>query len=197
MINQLLSLDPGPDTLLAFRYWIHGFAIQTIIYGINVVLFLMTTWVLGLHIFKGLRTNRFHRHHLFQNSILLSFTITIFTFSTVYMGHQGIVTADAWTRFLQGENIADVPIVVFKDRAALVTACSAVSVLVNWGTVSILVSTSHSFPEFHSNDEASYGGVRFIGRSSLCFPLRLWHSLMQLLPFVLVSPHNCPISAST
>lgn len=190
MINQFRSLDHEPDPPPAFQYWIHGFAIQTIIYGINVVLFLMTTWVLGIHIFKGLRTNRFHRHHLLQNSILLSFTITIFAFSTVYMGHQGIVTADAWTRFLQGENRADVPNVVFKDRAALVTACSTVSVLVNWGTVSILVSTSRPFPEFHSNDGASYGGVRFIGRSCPCFPLRLWHSLMQLLPFVLVSSHS-------
>lgn len=188
MVNQFRSLGDDLDPI-KFRYWIHGFALQTIIYGINLVLFLMSTWILGIHMFKGLRTNRFHKHHLLQNSILLAFTIGMFAFSTVYMGHQGIVTGDAWTRFLQGKgSVTDVPSLVLEDRAALSMACSAVSVLVNWGTVSILVSTRRSFSEFYPNYETSYGGVRCIGRSILCFPLRLWYYLMQLLPFVSVSP---------
>ncbi len=159
MASQLRS-DHDPHVAAVFQHWIHGFALQTIIYGINVVLFLMSAWVLGIHVLKGLHTSRFHKNHLLQNSILLAYTIGMFALSTVYMGHQGLVTGDAWTRFIQGVDPAEkVPSLVSRDRAALSKACSAVSALINWGTVSILVSTTCPSPKLYPNDENSFGDV--------------------------------------
>ncbi|KAJ3551595.1 hypothetical protein NP233_g13053 [Leucocoprinus birnbaumii] len=142
--DSIAPLDHG-SILPAFRHWIHGFTLQTLVYGINLILFLMSLWVLIIHILKGSATNRFHRHHLLQNWILLLYIIGMFALSSVYMGHQGMMAEDTWSRFLNvSNNINNVPdnIVqqVFSDRAPLQRTCNAILVLVNWGAVGLLVS---------------------------------------------------------
>ncbi|KXN88636.1 hypothetical protein AN958_06901 [Leucoagaricus sp. SymC.cos] len=135
--------DHGPavETVLAFRHWIHGFTLQTLIYGINIVLFLMSTWVLIIHILKGSTSNRFHRYHLFQNCILLVYVVVMFALSTVFMGHQGVMVRDAWFQFLApqgGQSSESIVAKTFADRA-MQRAGNAIFILVNWGTVGLLL----------------------------------------------------------
>lgn len=147
--GTLLPTSYGPTSVPAFRHWIHGFTLQTLVYGINVVLFLMSIWVLTIHILKASHT-RFHKHHLFQNYILLVYTTVMFALSSIFMGHQGIVAGDAWDKIFQGESPEKMVWDLFHDRVPLRRACSAVLILINWGTVSILVSSINDSSLRHS-----------------------------------------------
>ena len=130
------------DHAPAFRHWVSGFTLQTLVYGINIVLFLMSLWVLAIHILKGMPSNRFHRHHLFQNSILLVYVTGMFALSSVYMAYQGIMADDMWFRFLDmNGNTSDTIKHFFEDRISMQRTCNAILILVNWGTVSLLVSS--------------------------------------------------------
>ncbi|KAF5359686.1 hypothetical protein D9756_003081 [Leucocoprinus leucothites] len=144
MVDDFPSIlqDQGSASVPAFRHWVHGFTLQTLVYGINTILFLMSLWVLIIHILKGSTGNRFHRHHLLQNCILLIYVMGMFILSSVFMGHQGIMAEDTWTRFLSANSQsspANVVQQVFSDRAPLQRACNAILNLVNWGTVSLLL----------------------------------------------------------
>lgn len=165
MLDDRSSPDDGHSVGEA-RHWIHGFILQTIVYGINSVLFLMCVWVLGIHIIKGSCTNRFHKRHLLQNCILLAYVIGMFALSSIFMGHQGITVGNAWTRFLQGgSNPSSIIEQLFRERAPLQKVCGVIFVLVNWGTIGILVSIPRgSILDSTLTLKPSYGGVCFIGK---------------------------------
>jgi hypothetical protein len=182
MVDTFLSLhDHGRMSVPAFRYWIHGFTLQTLVYGINVVLFLMSIWVLTIHIMKG-STHRFHKYHQFQNTILLLYVVGMFALSSVLMGHQGVVAGDAWSQFLNvqsGDSAEDVVQQVFDDQVPLRRACNAILVLVNWGTVALLVGPpAPDFARIESENSLSYGGAFFTGRSVQYFPAKPWRFLI-------------------
>lgn len=135
-VSQSFLNDHAP----AFRHWVSGFTLQTLVYGINIVLFLMSLWVLAIHILKGVPSNRFHRHHLFQNSILLVYVTGMFALSSVYMAYQGIMADDMWFRFLDmNGNTSDTIKHFFEDRISMQRTCNAILILVNWGTVGLLL----------------------------------------------------------
>ncbi|KAF9451900.1 hypothetical protein P691DRAFT_723139 [Macrolepiota fuliginosa MF-IS2] len=140
MAATLANGAPGPS-LNQFRHYIYGFMLQALVYGINVVLFLMCIWVLGIHIFKALHCHRFHKLHLFQNYVLLLFVIGMFAFSSLILGHQGIIAGNAWAGFLEGHggNTTDFLSKLFQDWFSLQTACNVVFRLINWGTVGIIL----------------------------------------------------------
>jgi len=130
--------------LPTLRHWVSGFTLQTLVYGINIVLFLMLLWVLILHIQKGVPTptNRFHRHHLFQNCILLVYITGMFALSSVYMAYQGIMTDDVWSRnLIVNGSTPDTPEYPFAYPISIQRTCNAIFILVNWGTVSLFVSS--------------------------------------------------------
>ena len=155
----------------ALRYWVSGFTLQTLVYGINTALFLTLLCVLVLHILKGMSSNRFHRHHRFQNCILLVYMTGMFALSSVYMAYQGLMTDDMWFRYL---STSDTPKYIFEGSIPIRRTCNAIFILVNWGTVSLFVSSymnetssGHSILKLFS-----YGVVCFITRSAQCFPVR-------------------------
>lgn len=190
--------DHGAESLPALRHWIHGFMLQTIIYGINVTLFLMSIWVLAIHISKGSCSNRvhhFHKHHRLQNCLLLLYTVVMFALSSVFMAHQGAMAEDAWLKFLdlnqddpQNVTAQVVTAQVFEDRQSLQNACNTILVLVNWGTVSILVRI---FPDFvfvlSTTSEFSYGVVSFTGKPAPSSLHKSWLCPIWFSPPVLVS----------
>lgn len=137
------TLDP------ALRHWIHGFMLQTIIYGINVVIFLMSTWVLSIHIIKGLYPEPFHKHHLLQNSCLLLYSVVMFALSSILMARQGEIAGYTWSMFLDlkiqddaaamANTMQNIMKTAFGDPASFQRACSVTLVLVNWGAVGMLL----------------------------------------------------------
>jgi hypothetical protein len=141
-LRQSILPDHGRESIPAFQHWIKGFTLQTLVYGINVVLFVMTFWVLVIHILKGSTSHRFHRHHLLQNCILLVYVVVMFALSSVFMGHQGIIAGNTWSSLLDvngSSNVADIVETAFEEQVALQRACNAILILVNWGTVALLV----------------------------------------------------------
>ncbi|KXN88616.1 hypothetical protein AN958_06880 [Leucoagaricus sp. SymC.cos] len=138
----------GPELLAQFHYWVYGFMLQSIIYGVNVILFLMSLWVLAIHLIKGSDTiHRFHKHHRLQNCLLLLFSVVMFALSTAFMAHQGIMASDTWTRFLNMDSlgpsnttaISGVVSAILTGRPSLQKTCITVLVLVNWGATGILL----------------------------------------------------------
>jgi len=126
----------------ALRYWVSGFTLQTLVYGINIVLFLTLLWVLVLHILKGVPSNRFHRHHLFQNCILLVYITGMFALSSIYMAYQGIMTDDLWFRSLNvNDSTPGTSKHLFEDSIPILRTYNAIFILVNWGTASLFVSS--------------------------------------------------------
>ncbi|XP_006459079.1 hypothetical protein AGABI2DRAFT_116035 [Agaricus bisporus var. bisporus H97] len=136
-----LSLPPnGPGSLSSLQYWMEGFTLQTLVYGINIVLFLSTMWVLGIHIFKALaHTHKFHRLHLWQNYVLTVYTVVMFALSSIFMGRQGIMADGAWQSVFREEGIDGIAENIFSDDAAPRRVCHAALILINWGTVAILM----------------------------------------------------------
>ncbi|KAJ3563328.1 hypothetical protein NP233_g9009 [Leucocoprinus birnbaumii] len=137
------SFPPGFELVPAFRHWMHGYMLQTLFYGANAIIFFLSIWVLSIHIMKGLhiRADRFHKHHLLQNALLLLYSIVMFGLSTVLMAHQTVMAGDAWFKFLDNVDTSARIIVegVFGDRAGLQKACSTTLVLINWGTIGMLL----------------------------------------------------------
>lgn len=175
--------------LPALRYWISGFTLQTLVYGINTVIFLTLLWVLILHILKGVPSNRFHRHHRFQNCIFLVYMTGMFALSSVYMAYQGLMIDVMWFRYL---STPDTPKDIFEDSIPILRTCNAIFILVNWGTVSLFVS---SYMNETSSGHLilkwfSYGVVCFITRSAQCFPVRSWVFPICCLHLTLVRSEN-------
>ena len=85
----------------------------------------------------------------------------------------GISTDDMWFRYL---STSDTPKYIFEGSIPIRRTCNAIFILVNWGTVSLFVSSymnetssGHSILKLFS-----YGVVCFITRSAQCFPVRSW-----------------------
>lgn len=166
-----LSLPPnGPGSLSSLQYWMEGFTLQTLVYGINIVLFLSTMWVLGIHIFKALaHTHKFHRLHLWQNYVLTVYTVVMFALSSIFMGRQGIMADGAWQSVFREEGIDGIAENIFSDDAAPRRVCHAALILINWGTVAILVSVSPLFLAVIDCWQwgSRCGDVRYTGKSVL------------------------------
>jgi hypothetical protein len=132
-----LTLPPnGPGSILSLQHWMQGFTLQTLVYGVNLLLFSMTIWVLAIHILKASHTHKFHRQHLLQNYILTVYTIVMFAMASVYMGRQGLMADGAWHSVFSNGGIGGVALNIFRSHAAI---CNALLVVINWGTVGILV----------------------------------------------------------
>jgi hypothetical protein len=145
MVNDFTLPDNGPGSIPSLQHWMQGFALQTLVYGINIVLFFMAIWVLAIHILKASHTHKFHRLHLLQNYTLMVYTMVMFALSSVYMGRQGLMADGAWHSVFRDEGVEGVVENIFSSKAAPRRVCNAALVLINWGTVGILVRVLYVF----------------------------------------------------
>jgi len=62
----------------------------------------------------------------------------MFALSSVYMAYQGLMIDVMWFRYL---STPDTPKDIFEDSIPILRTCNAIFILVNWGTVSLFVSS--------------------------------------------------------